>query len=200
MSPLRVLSVFGTRPEAIKMAPVVQALAQTPGVEPLVCVTAQHRQMLDQVLNLFGIVPDIDLDLMRPDQSLAQLTAAVFTHLDPVLARVKPDWVLIQGDTTTVMAAAILAYYHQIRVGHVEAGLRTSDKWQPFPEEINRRVATVVTDLHFAPTEWARQNLLHESVPADHVLVTGNPVIDALHSVVNLPVPIEIQASYKSWA
>ena len=176
------------------MAPVVQALAQTPGVEPLVCVTAQHRQMLDQVLNLFGIVPDIDLDLMRPDQSLAQLTAAVFTHLDPVLARVKPDWVLIQGDTTTVMAAAILAYYHQIRVGHVEAGLRTSDKWQPFPEEINRRVATVVTDLHFAPTEWARQNLLHESVPADHVLVTGNPVIDALHSVVNLPVPIEIQA------
>jgi len=194
MSPLRVLSVFGTRPEAIKMAPVVQALAQTPGVEPLVCVTAQHRQMLDQVLNLFGIVPDIDLDLMRPDQSLAQLTAAVFTHLDPVLARVKPDWVLIQGDTTTVMAAAILAYYHQIRVGHVEAGLRTSDKWQPFPEEINRRVATVVTDLHFAPTEWARQNLLHESVPADHVLVTGNPVIDALHSVVNLPVPIEIQA------
>ncbi|OGO41735.1 MAG: UDP-N-acetylglucosamine 2-epimerase [Chloroflexi bacterium RBG_16_58_14] len=193
MSPLRVLSVFGTRPEAIKMAPVVQALAGTPGVEPLVCVTAQHRQMLDQVLNLFGILPDIDLDLMRPDQSLAQLTAAVFNHLDPVLARVKPDWVLVQGDTTTVMAAAILAYYHRIRVGHVEAGLRTSDKWQPFPEEINRRVATVVTDLHFAPTEWARQNLLQESVPADHVLVTGNPVIDALHSVVNLPVPGEIR-------
>src|SRR3990172_6006246 len=162
------------------MAPVVQALAGTPGVEPLVCVTAQHRQMLDQVLNLFGILPDIDLDLMRPDQSLAQLTAAVFNHLDPVLARVKPDWVLVQGDTTTVMAAAILAYSHRIRVGHVEAGLRTSDKWQPFPEEINRRVATVVTDLHFAPTEWARKNLLQESVPADHVLVTGNPVIDEI--------------------
>ena len=193
MTPLRVLSVFGTRPEAIKMAPVVQALAKTPGVEPLVCVTAQHRQMLDQVLDLFGIVPDYDLDLMRPDQSLAQLTAAVFNHLDPVLRRVKPDWILIQGDTTTVMAAAILAYYHRIRVGHVEAGLRTSDKWQPFPEEINRRVATVVTDLHFAPTEWARHNLLREGVAEKQIVVTGNPVIDALHSVVNLPPPPEIQ-------
>jgi UDP-N-acetylglucosamine 2-epimerase (non-hydrolysing) len=187
MADLRVLSVFGTRPEAVKMAPVVRLLSNTPGIESLVCVTAQHRQMLDQVLELFQIQPDVDLDLMRPDQSLAELTAAVFTHLDPVLRRLQPDWVLVQGDTTTVMAAALLSYYHRIKVGHVEAGLRTGDKWQPFPEEINRRVAGVVTDLHFAPTEWSRQNLLREGVPAEQIVVTGNPVIDALHSVSNLP-------------
>ena len=160
MKPLRILSIFGTRPEAVKMAPVVQALAKTPGVQAQVCVTAQHRDMLDQVLELFNIQPDVDLDLMRPNQSLAEMTAAVFTHLDPVLAQLKPDWVLVQGDTTTVMAASLLAYFHQVKVGHVEAGLRTHDKWQPFPEEINRRVAGVTADLHFAPTEWARQNLL----------------------------------------
>ncbi len=185
--PLRVLSIFGTRPEAVKMAPVVKALKSEPGVEAQVCVTAQHRQMLDQVLDLFQIQPDIDLDLMRQDQSLAELTAAVFTHLDPVLAALKPDWVLVQGDTTTVMSAALLAFYHRIAVGHVEAGLRTYDKYQPFPEEINRRVAGVVADLHFAPTEWSRQNLLREGVPADQVIVTGNPVIDALQSVAGLP-------------
>jgi UDP-N-acetylglucosamine 2-epimerase (non-hydrolysing) len=185
--PLRVLSIFGTRPEAVKMAPVVKALKQEPGVEALVCVTAQHRQMLDQVLDLFQIQPDVDLDLMRPDQSLAEFTASVFTQLDPVLKALKPDWVLVQGDTTTVMASALLAFYHHIMVGHVEAGLRTYDKYQPFPEEINRRVAGVVADLHFAPTELARQNLLQERVPSDQVIVTGNPVIDALHSVANLP-------------
>jgi UDP-N-acetylglucosamine 2-epimerase (non-hydrolysing) len=185
--PLRVLSIFGTRPEAVKMAPVVKALKQEPGVIGLVCVTAQHRQMLDQVLDLFQIQPDVDLDLMRPDQSLAELTASVFTQLDPVLKALKPDWVLVQGDTTTVMASALLAFYHRIMVGHVEAGLRTYDKYQPFPEEINRRVAGVIADLHFAPTEWARQNLLQEGVPSDHVIVTGNPVIDALQSVANLP-------------
>ena len=189
----RVLSIFGTRPEAVKMAPIVHELSQTPDVEALVCVTAQHRQMLDQVLNLFQIRPDVDLDLMRPDQSLAQVTAAVFTYLDPVLARLKPDWVLVQGDTTTVMAAALLAYYHRVRVGHVEAGLRTHDKWQPFPEEINRRVAGVVADLHFAPTEWSRQNLLRENVPPDQVIVTGNSVIDALISVADMPAPDDIQ-------
>jgi UDP-N-acetylglucosamine 2-epimerase (non-hydrolysing) len=184
---LRVLSIFGTRPEAVKMAPVVKALIQEPGIEAQVCVTAQHRQMLDQVLDLFQIQPYVDLDLMRSDQSLAELTAAVFTHLDPVLTALKPDWVLVQGDTTTVMAAALLAFYHRIAVGHVEAGLRTYDKYQPFPEEINRRVASVVADLHFAPTEWSRQNLLREGVPPDQVIVTGNPVIDALQSVANLP-------------
>jgi UDP-N-acetylglucosamine 2-epimerase (non-hydrolysing) len=147
--------------------------------------------MLDQVLDLFQIVPDVDLDLMQPGQTLAGLTAAVFTHLDPVLERIRPDWVLVQGDTTTVMSTALLAYYHRILVGHVEAGLRTSDKWQPFPEEINRRVASVATDLHFAPTDWARENLLKEGVPPSHILVTGNPVIDALRSVANLPAPPE---------
>jgi UDP-N-acetylglucosamine 2-epimerase (non-hydrolysing) len=174
------------------MAPVVRELARTPGIEARVCVTAQHRQMLDQVLDLFDIIPDIDLDLMRPDQSLAELTAAVFTHLDPVLTRLRPDWILVQGDTTTVMAAALLGYYHQVRVGHVEAGLRTYDKWQPFPEEVNRRVAGVVADLHFAPTEWARQNLLREGVPDKQIAVTGNPVIDALQSVASLPPTPEV--------
>lgn len=180
------------------MAPVVRQLALTPQIESLVCVTAQHRQMLDQVLDLFKITPDIDLDLMRADQSLAGLTAAVFTHLDPVLARLQPGWVLVQGDTTTVMAAALLAYYQRIRVGHVEAGLRTGDKWQPFPEEINRRVAGVVTDLHFAPTEWSRDNLLREGVPPERVVVTGNPVIDALQSVAALPPSAEVQALFES--
>ncbi|MGQ9832976.1 MAG: non-hydrolyzing UDP-N-acetylglucosamine 2-epimerase [Candidatus Villigracilaceae bacterium] len=188
---MRVLSVFGTRPEAVKMAPVISRLARTPGIESLVCVTAQHRQMLDQVLNLFNIRPDVDLDLMQPNQSLAEISAAILRRLDPVLSDLKPDWVLIQGDTTTAMTTALLAYYHRIRVGHVEAGLRTYDKWQPFPEEINRRVAGVVADLHFAPTEWARQNLLREGVPAAAIAVTGNPVIDALQTVAAQPPPEE---------
>lgn len=174
------------------MAPIVRELSRTDSVESLVCVTAQHRQMLDQVLNLFQIHPDVDLDLMRPDQSLAQVTAAVFTYLDPVIMKLKPDWVLVQGDTTTVMAAALLSYYHRVRVGHVEAGLRTYDKWQPFPEEINRRVAGAVADLHFAPTEWSRQNLLRENIQADKIVVTGNPVIDALQSVARLPAPPDV--------
>ena len=187
MATIKVLSIFGTRPEAVKMAPVVKELARLPEIESQVCVTAQHRQMLDQVLDLFGITPDFDLDLMTPGQSLANLTARVFTHLDPVLADLKPDWVLVQGDTTTVMAAAMLAYYHQVRVGHVEAGLRTGDKFQPFPEEVNRRVASVVADLHFAPTECSRQNLLRENIPDEDIRVTGNTAIDALHWVVEQP-------------
>lgn len=165
------------------MAPIVQALEKSPEFESQVCVTAQHREMLDQVLDLFEIKPDIDLDLMRPDQSLAGLSAAIFTHLDPVLESEKPDWVLVQGDTTTVAIASLLSYYHRIKVGHVEAGLRTHDKWQPFPEEINRRVAGVTADLHFAPTEWTKRNLLREGVPATIIKVTGNPVIDALKIV-----------------
>jgi len=189
---MRILSVFGTRPEAVKMAPVVQELSRTTGVESLVCVTAQHRQMLDQVLGLFDIRPDIDLDLMRDDQSLAELSAVIFRELDPVLADIKPDWVLVQGDTTTVAIAALLAYYRHIRVGHVEAGLRTYDKWQPFPEEINRRVAGISADLHFAPTEWTRRNLLQEHVPDSSIVVTGNPVIDALVQVSKRPLPGEV--------
>jgi UDP-N-acetylglucosamine 2-epimerase (non-hydrolysing) len=189
---LKVLSVFGTRPEAVKMAPVVRELAGTSGIESRVCVTAQHRQMLDQVLRLFQIQPDYDLDLMRDDQGLAQLSAAIFTYLDPVLVDFKPDWVLVQGDTTTVAIAALLAYYRRIRVGHVEAGLRTFDKWQPFPEEINRRVAGVAADLHFAPTEWTRRNLLREGVDDKLIAVTGNPVIDALQYVATQPEPEEV--------
>jgi UDP-N-acetylglucosamine 2-epimerase (non-hydrolysing) len=193
MKSLRVLSVFGTRPEAVKMAPVVHALERTPGIESLVCVTAQHREMLDQVLELFEIIPDADLDLMQPNQSLAEITAAIFTHLDPVFKEMRPDWVLVQGDTTTVMAASLLAYYNHLRVGHVEAGLRTQNKWQPFPEEINRRVAGVVADLHFAPTDWSRQNLLREGIPDENILVTGNPVIDALKFVVRKPITPAVQ-------
>jgi UDP-N-acetylglucosamine 2-epimerase (non-hydrolysing) len=189
MPDLKVVSIFGTRPEAVKMAPVIQRLAMTPGIETRVIVTAQHRQMLDQVLNLFNIHPDYDLDLMSPNQSLADLTAAILTLLDPVLTQLDPDWILIQGDTTTVMTAAILGYYHHIRIGHIEAGLRTGDKWQPFPEEINRRIASVVTDLHFAPTQHSRQNLLNEGIADRMILVTGNPAIDALQAITRRPVP-----------
>jgi len=189
---IKVLSIFGTRPEAVKMAPVVLELARTPGIDAKICVTAQHREMLDQVMDLFGLQPDIDLNLMVPNQSLAEITAAIFTGLDPVLAEQQPDWVLVQGDTTTVMATALLAYYHRIKVGHVEAGLRTGDKWQPFPEEINRRIAGVIADLHFAPTEWSRQNLLNEGVPDENICVTGNPVIDALQIVADRPSTQEV--------
>lgn len=191
---LRVVSIFGTRPEAVKMAPVVKALAADPAIESKVVVTAQHREMLDQVLGLFSIQPDLDLNLMRPDQSLAQLTADIFTSLDPVLRMLAPDWVLVQGDTTTVMATALLCYYNRIKVGHVEAGLRTGDRWQPFPEEINRRVASVVADIHFAPTEHSRQNLLREGIEDGRIVVTGNTVIDALQEIVQMPVPSEAQA------
>lgn len=186
-----VLSIFGTRPEAIKMAPVVKKLEKYPEeITSQVCVTAQHREMLDQVLDLFGIVPDYDLDLMEDDQSLSDITARVFTDLDPVIEQEQPDWVLVQGDTTTVMAASLVAFYHQVRVGHVEAGLRTHDKWQPFPEEINRKVAGAVADAHFAPTATARDNLLREGVAPETVHITGNPVIDALHWVAERPFDI----------
>jgi len=184
---LRVLSIFGTRPEAVKMAPILQELGATSGVQPIICVTAQHRQMLDQVLQLFEIKPQYDLDVMQPEQSLGTLTGAIFSNLDPVLRQTQPDWVLVQGDTTTVMAAATLAFYHHIRIGHVEAGLRTGDKYNPFPEEINRRLTSVVADLHFAPTEWSRGNLLREGIPPQQIVVTGNPVIDALQSVARMP-------------
>ena len=194
---IKVLSVFGTRPEAVKMAPVVRALAQNKNVEARVCVTAQHRQMLDQVLDLFKIKPDYDLDLMRDNQTLPEISAAIFKNLDPVLMDFSPDWVLVQGDTTTVAITALLSYYRRIRVGHVEAGLRTHDKWAPFPEEINRRVAGVTADLHFAPTELTRQNLLHEGVDDKIIAVTGNPVIDALQYVAKQSEPNEVSELMK---
>ena len=189
---LSVMVVFGTRPEAVKLAPVIKELQKYPEqIDVSICVTAQHREMLDQVLKVFEIEPNIDLDLMRHDQSLAELTARIFKNLDPVIKNIKPDWLIIQGDTTTVMTAAILGYYNHVRIGHVEAGLRTHDKWQPFPEEINRRLAGVVTDLHFAPTDTNRQNLLKEGIPDEIIKVTGNPAIDALRIITKQPAPPE---------
>ena len=189
---MKILSIFGTRPEAVKMAPIIRLLEQTTDVDSRVCVTAQHRQMLDQVLELFQIQPDYDLDLMREDQTLAQISASIFTNLDPILASFQPDWVLVVGDTTTVITTSLLTYFRRIKLGHVEAGLRTHNKWHPFPEEINRRIATVIADLHFAPTEWAKGNLLREGVEERNILVTGNSVIDALNFVVHKEEPQEI--------
>lgn len=183
---LKVMLVFGTRPEAIKMAPVVKELQKSPHrFQTVVCVTAQHRQMLDQVLQLFDIRPDYDLDIMRPGQDLFDITSNVLQGLKPVLMKEQPDIILVHGDTTTTMSAALAAYYCRIPVGHVEAGLRTFNKFSPFPEEINRRTTGVLTDLHFAPTETARRNLLSEGVADTNIFVTGNTVIDALFSVVS---------------
>lgn len=177
---MRVLAVFGTRPEAIKMAPVLRRLAAAPGITPLVCVTGQHRQMLDQVLDLFAIRPDYDLDLMRAGQGLTYVTATVLERLAEVLAEARPDRVLVQGDTTTTFAAALAAFYAGVPVGHVEAGLRTGNIRAPWPEEMNRRLTTPLADLHFPPTAEARANLLREGVDPARVVVTGNTVIDAL--------------------
>jgi len=164
------------------MAPVIKELERFPDkITSRVCVTAQHREMLDQVLELFDIEPDYDLNLMRPGQTLTSLTSKVLTELEPVFREEAPDWVLLQGDTTTVMAASIAAFYSRVKIGHVEAGLRTFDKQSPFPEEINRKIAGAIADLHFAPTEGARSNLLREGIDKNTIHVTGNPVIDALH-------------------
>lgn len=183
-----ILSVIGTRPEAIKMAPVVKELQRHPeDFTALVCSTGQHREMLDQAFDLFAITPDVDLNLMTHNQGLAQLTARLFTALDDTLARFKPDCVLAQGDTTTVLVASLTAFYRGIPFGHVEAGLRTGDKRRPFPEEINRRLADAVSDLFFAPTERARQALLREGVAESAISVTGNTVIDALLDIASRP-------------
>ncbi len=176
----RVLCVVGTRPEAIKMAPVILALQKQEWADVQVLATAQHRQMLDQVLSVFGIVPDYDLDIMRSNQGLTELTARLLAALDKVLAEASPDIVLAQGDTTTVMTTALACFYRQIAFGHVEAGLRTGNMYNPFPEEMNRVVAGHLSAMHFAPTESAKENLLRENIPADYIYVTGNTVIDAL--------------------
>jgi UDP-N-acetylglucosamine 2-epimerase len=182
----KALVIFGTRPEAIKMAPVVKALQKQPAIEAVVCVTAQHREMLDQVLRLFEISPTYDLDIMTRSQGLTGLTAVILTKLEPLLQNVKPDWVIVHGDTTTTMAASLAAFYQKIPVAHVEAGLRSGDALQPWPEEINRRVADAITSLFFAPTEGARQNLLKENTDPERIFVTGNTVIDALLEVAGL--------------
>ena len=183
---IKVMTVFGTRPEAIKMAPVVLELAKHPDkIVPVVTVTAQHRDMLDQVLNLFQIKPDHDLDIMAAGQTLFDITSRAMMGLDKVLQEEKPDIVLVHGDTTTTFAGALASYYHQVSVGHVEAGLRTHNKYSPFPEEMNRKLTGSIADLHFAPTDTSEQNLLAESVDSERIFVTGNTVIDALHKTVD---------------
>jgi UDP-N-acetylglucosamine 2-epimerase (non-hydrolysing) len=176
---LRVMTVFGTRPDTIKMAPVVHALAAEPKIDDLVCVTGQHRRMLDDLLALFKIAPDYDLDVMTEDQTLTEITTRVLTGMESVLERARPDVVLVHGDTTTSTSAALAAFYRQIPVGHVEAGLRTSDRWLPYPEEMNRRLTGTIATYHFSPTPLAREHLLRENIGADDVVVTGNTVIDA---------------------
>jgi len=177
---VKVLTVFGTRPEAIKMAPLVHALAKDPHFEAKVCVTAQHREMLDQVLKLFSIVPEYDLNIMQPGQGLTEITCRILEGLKPVLESFKPDVVLVHGDTTTTMAASLAAFYQRIPVGHVEAGLRTGDLSSPWPEEGNRTLTGHLATYHFAPTETSRQNLLRENIADNRITVTGNTVIDAL--------------------
>ncbi len=184
-APLRIALIFGTRPEAIKLAPLILRLRANPDrFHCITIVTAQHREMLDQVLNLFEIHPDHDLDILRPRQSLAQITSLAIEGLDGLLARTGPDFVLIQGDTSTTFIGALAAFYNKIPVAHVEAGLRTHRKYYPFPEEMNRRLTSVLADAHFAPTALARDRLIAEGIPADRIWVTGNTVIDALHEVV----------------
>lgn len=180
---MKVLTIFGTRPEAIKMAPLVKALEKDQRIEDRVCVTAQHREMLDQVLSLFDIKPHYDLDIMSPGQGLTKITCRILTELQAVLSEFKPDIVLVHGDTSTTFAASLAAYYQQIKVGHVEAGLRTGDIYSPWPEEANRKLTGALTGLHLAPTNTSKQNLLNENVPDSNIVVTGNTVIDALLSV-----------------
>ncbi|MFD2638556.1 non-hydrolyzing UDP-N-acetylglucosamine 2-epimerase [Piscibacillus salipiscarius] len=186
MSKLKVMTIFGTRPEAIKMAPLVLELQKrSDEFEPIVTVTAQHREMLDQVLSIFDIKPDFDLNIMKKKQSLAQITTRALEGLDEVMKEAKPDIVLVHGDTTTTFAASLAAFYNEIPVGHVEAGLRTWNKYSPFPEEINRQATGVVADLHFAPTTQSKQNLLQENKSEDQIFITGNTAIDALQTTVS---------------
>lgn len=177
---MKILTVFGTRPEAIKMAPLVQALANNPAIESRVCVTAQHREMLDQVLALFEIKPDYDLNIMKPGQDMTAVTTAILTGMQDVLKQFVPDYVLVHGDTATTFAASLAAYFQKIPVGHVEAGLRTGDLYSPWPEEANRKLTGALAQIHFAPTDTSKANLLAEGVPSKNVVVTGNTVIDAL--------------------
>ena len=183
MSNLRVMSVFGTRPEAIKMAPLVQELSRREGIDSICCVTAQHREMLDSVLRVFSIQPDWDLDIMTPRQTLSTITSKCLTGMDEAIDQLRPDLILVHGDTSTTFAGALSAFYHKVPVGHVEAGLRTYDKYSPYPEEMNRRLVTALADLYFCPTENNRQNLRREGIEKE-IFVTGNTVIDALKTTV----------------
>jgi UDP-N-acetylglucosamine 2-epimerase (non-hydrolysing) len=195
----RILTVFGTRPEAIKMAPLVHALSADERFEAKLCVTAQHREMLDQVLELFEITPDYDLNLMKPGQDLTDITCGILQGLKPVLTEFKPDYVLVHGDTATSISTTLAAYYQQIKVGHVEAGLRTGSIYSPWPEEGNRRLTGAIADLHFAPTETSKQNLLRENIDPEKIIVTGNTVIDALFGVIEkLEKDVELKSALQS--
>ena len=188
---MKVRSVFGTRPEAIKMAPLVKKLNADPDIESVLCVTAQHREMLDQVLELFELKPDYDLNIMKPNQTLAMITANVLTGMEDVLIKERPDIVLVHGDTSTTFSAALAAFYQKIPVGHVEAGLRTYDMYSPFPEEVNRVLTGHMASIHFAPTERNRSNLMKEGIPEDRIAITGNTVVDALLEVADKPYEFE---------
>lgn len=181
---IKVLTIFGTRPEAIKMAPLVKELENNDCIESVVCVTAQHRQMLDQVLDTFDIVPNFDLDIMKDGQTLTDITTRALSNLDGVIKAVNPDLVLVHGDTTTTFVGSLSAFYNKTTIGHVEAGLRTGDKYSPFPEEMNRQLTGVMSDIHFAPTEHAKENLINESKVSKNIFVTGNTAIDALKTTV----------------
>ena len=188
---MKVMSVFGTRPEAIKMAPLVKKLNADPDIESVLCVTAQHREMLDQVLELFELKPDYDLNIMKPNQTLAMITANVLTGMEDVLIKERPDIVLVHGDTSTTFSAALAAFYQKIPVGHVEAGLRTYDMYSPFPEEVNRVLTGHMASIHFAPTERNRSNLMKEGISEDRIAITGNTVVDALLEVAGKPYEFE---------
>ena len=182
---IKVMTIFGTRPEAIKMAPLVKELKSRKEIECIVCVTAQHRQMLDQVLNVFNIIPDYDLDIMEQEQTLSDITSRALKGLEKIIGNEKPDIVLVHGDTTTTFAGALAAYYCQTDIGHVEAGLRTWNKYSPYPEEMNRQMVGVLADMHFAPTEKSKQSLLKEGKKEENIYVTGNTAIDALSTTIN---------------
>ena len=184
MNKLKVMSVFGTRPEAIKMAPLVKALQASEQIESIVCLTGQHREMLDSVMEIFQLTGDYDLHIMEKRQTLSTITTKTLLGMDSVLDTVKPDLVLVHGDTSTTFAGALAAFYHQVKVGHVEAGLRTHDIYSPWPEEFNRQAVDIVAEYYFAPTEASKQNLLEEGKPADRIWVTGNTGIDALRTTV----------------
>lgn len=188
---MKVLTVFGTRPEAIKMAPLVKELEKAEGIESVLCVTAQHREMLDQVLELFQLKPDYDLNIMKPNQTISMITSNVLNGLDEVFNKEQPDIVLVHGDTTTTFAAALAGFYHQVKIGHVEAGLRTYDKYSPFPEEMNRVLTGHMADVHFSPTERNKDNLLREGIAEDKIFITGNTVIDAFLEVAGKPYEFE---------
>lgn len=191
------MTIFGTRPEAIKMAPLVKELQQTDGLEPVVVVTAQHREMLDSVLKLFKIIPDYDLDIMKRNQTLSQITSRVITKLDDIIQFEKPDMILVHGDTMTTFAGGLAAFYNQVSIGHIEAGLRTWNKYSPFPEEMNRQMVGTMADLNFAPTSIAAKNLRDENKPEDTIVITGNTAIDAMKTTINEKYYSEINEKHK---